>query len=283
MKEFKKSKDNLFICEECGKLCKTLHGFGHHISCNHDLKKYFDTWLKEENDNICVICGNKTQLHVKILYGYRNTCCKKCENENRRNSVISANNQNKDKILQKRKDTCIKKYDVDNPFKSETIKKKIKKTTEEIHGNENYRNIEKSKQTCIERYGVENPTQWNNSYNAGLRIHTKTYKNTKLFYQGSYELDFLNKYYDIYPDMQRAPSIKYVLNGKDRVYFPDFYIPSLNLIVEIKNSYLAKRYKENITAKEKATIANGFNYIIIVDKNYSKINFLVSNRPFHQF
>ena len=95
------------------------------------------------------------------------------------------------------------------------------------------------------------------------------YKNTKIYYRESFELDFLNNYYLLYPDIQNGPTIKYVYDNKNKVYFPDFYIPSLNLIIECKNSYLLSRDKECIKAKEYATINYGFNYSIIIDKNYN--------------
>jgi very-short-patch-repair endonuclease len=65
-------------------------------------------------------------------------------------------------------------------------------------------------------------------------------------------------------DIRRAPSINYKFNDKIKVYHPDFYIPSLNLIVEIKSSYFYKKYEEKIKSKEKGVISNGFNYIIIL-------------------
>ena len=42
------------------------------------------------------------------------------------------------------------------------------------------------------------------------------------------------------------------------------------MIVEIKNSHLAKRDKESIETKEKATVTSGYNYIMIIDKMYEQ-------------
>lgn len=98
----------------------------------------------------------------------------------------------------------------------------------------------------------------------------KKFRDTDLWYQGTYELDFLNKYYDKFSDLQRGPSIHYLYEGKNKVYHPDFYIPSLNLVVEIKSSWILNKDVE-IDEKKKATIARGFRYILILDKNYSSI------------
>jgi len=70
--------------------------------------------------------------------------------------------------------------------------------------------------------------------------------------------------------MLNAICIKYTFNGKNKVYHPDFYIPSLNLIVEIKNSYLAEKDKEQIELKKQASINSGFKYIMIINKNYTQ-------------
>ena len=71
-----------------------------------------------------------------------------------------ANDKN---VIQKRKDTSIKKYGVDNPMKSLDVQEKIKKTNIERYGVENAfaSDIikERIKHTCEIRYGVEHPTQ----------------------------------------------------------------------------------------------------------------------------
>jgi hypothetical protein len=102
----------------------------------------------------------------------------------------------------------------------------------------------------------------------GKRI--KLYKDTDLWYQGSYELDFLEKYYNKFPDIKRGPSIKYVYEGKNKIYYPDFYIPSLNLIIEIKNSYYVNKDKNKIKIKEQFVIKEGYSYCIIINKDYTK-------------
>jgi hypothetical protein len=95
-------------------------------------------------------------------------------------------------------------------------------------------------------YGVEYPSQdpsiFKQIFKTSFKI--KKFKDTNIYYQGSYELDFLEKYYDKYPDIQRGPRIKYIFKGKKHYYFSDFLIPSKNLIVEVKNSYFDKKYKK---------------------------------------
>jgi hypothetical protein len=91
----------------------------------------------------------------------------------------------------------------------------------------------------------------------------------------TYESDFLSylegnyKFKEEY--LSRAPVIYYRTNdNKIRFYLPDFYVPSLNLIIEIKgtNNHYQKRDYEFEVLKEKATRDLGFNYFKVVNKDY---------------
>ncbi len=67
----------------------------------------------------------------------------------------------------------------------------------------------------------------------------------------------------------RPPTIYYFEKGKKKRYYPDFYIPKLNLIVEIKSSYIMKIQTEiNLELKKNACIEQGYDFICILDKNY---------------
>ena len=140
--------------------------------------------------------------------------------------------------------------------------------------------LNKIKETNLEKYGFEYPAQ---NSDILLKIQKssfaiKQFKDTDLWYQASYELDFLNRYYDIFKDdITRGSSIKYEYNNKIKIYHPDFFIISLNLIIEIKNNYLLKRDFEEIKLKSESVINNGFNFIMIVDKKYDEFELLIKN------
>jgi len=44
------------------------------------------------------------------------------------------------------------------------------------------------------------------------------------------------------------------------------------MIIEIKNSYLAKKDKERIQTKKEAIINEGYNFIMIINKDYKEID-----------
>lgn len=68
------------------------------------------------------------------------------------------------------------------------------------------------------------------------------------------------------------PTIYYSIDKKTNssFYLPDFFIPSLNLIIEIKgsNPHYQERDKVKEELKKQATINEGFDFIQINDDNY---------------
>lgn len=111
-------------------------------------------------------------------------------------------------------------------------------------------------------------------------------KKTTLDYVGSYELDFL-RFYD--EDMNGDPldiiecpfTFNYIYDDELHFYIPDFYIPTLNLIIEIKDGgnnpnthpkiLAVDKVKEQL--KDKAVIdSKKFNFCKIYNKEYD--NFL---------
>lgn len=114
-------------------------------------------------------------------------------------------------------------------------------------------------------------------------------------YTGSYELEFL-KFLDIVMNFNAtdiispAPQNFYYKDdkGKERFYFPDFFIPSLNLIIEIKDGgdnpnkhhkiqevdKKLEKIKDDIMRKQK-----DFNYVKVANNNFSDfINYLIDLR-----
>jgi hypothetical protein len=232
-----------------------------HIGLYHykDKKIYYDKWLKKDNEGYCSICGNLTKFE-SIKYGYKNCCSKKCKD-------IYAHNRSKEEFK--------KKYNVDYPLQTELAQINMRKTVNKKYGSDYFVQSRSYRQEMLKRYNVENTLQSPELFNKGFRKRIESgkrinsFKDTNLTYQGSYELDFLEKFYDKI-DIENGPSVPYLFEGKNKVYHSDFYIPSKNLVVEIKSDYILSLDKE-INEKKKATISNGFNYILILNKNYTEL------------
>lgn len=72
--------------------------------------------------------------------------------------------------------------------------------------------------------------------------------------------------------------IKYIFEGKSCHYYPDFYIPKFNLIVETKSSWIYKKQGDlKNNAKEKATREQNFNFLYVLNNNFEPfINFITN-------
>ena len=64
--------------------------------------------------------------------------------------------------------------------------------------------------------------------------------------------------------VKEIPSIRYNFNGKSRVHFPDIYIPTKNMLVEVKSTYTYNKDIDKNLAKHQACKAAGFEHIILV-------------------
>ncbi len=90
------------------------------------------------------------------------------------------------------------------------------------------------------------------------------------------ELDFIEYCIKNEINIENGPTIKYKLCEKERVYYSDFLIRDINLIVEVKSTYTYCDYDENI-AKMKYTIENGYNFIFIIDKDYTDFEKIINS------
>lgn len=112
---------------------------------------------------------------------------------------------------------------------------------------------------------------------------------TEFGYVGSYEKDFLRvldqelnwQSSDLFVPSPHTYTYKY--KGKDHFYIPDFFIPSLNLEVEIKDDGSAtkiskdSREKDQIKEDLMRSMNNLFNYIKIKGKDYTEFFELLRN------
>ena len=205
----------------------------------------------------------------------KNTCVERYGVDN-----YSKTNEYKEKI----KSTCIERYGVDSSNKSDKIKRKKTLSMLEKYGfisnSMTKESKDKLKKTNLERYGVEYPMQV-------LEFLEKQQKNSKsikyytdsLYYQSSYEKDFLDHCLeiDLLNDISRGPTIRYEKDDKIKIHYPDFYIEKYNLIIEIKSDYYYYKYIETNKIKLKTAIKCGYNYLFIINKKYDLFDEIIDN------
>lgn len=178
--------------------------------------------------------------------------------------------------LIKKVKTLLSKYGVKSYTQSEDFKNKSKETCIEKYGHEFYQSSDDYKnkiiQTCTDKYGCENVMQSKKHFDMQSKssLKTKKYNNTDLTYQGTYELDFIERYYNKVI-IEKTNPIQYKLNENTHYYHPDFYLPDYNLIIEVKSSYTYEYDLDKNIAKKQYSIKSGFNFLFIIDKDYSEL------------
>jgi hypothetical protein len=209
-------------------------------------------------------CGVETSKRFEMLQVYRLPYCEGCS---------------KKYMIEKQKETCMKKFGVSNAGQSEEIKKKIKDAFDSKFGGhpKQTKDVQdKWRATCLEKYGGHH------NQNKEVQIKSEAtsfaYKDymmpsgTIVKYQG-YEdaaLDELVQLYeekDIRIGRSDVPSVNYHIGEKKHVYFPDFFIPRENKIIEVKSEWTIKLIRGNVEEKAAATVKAGYKYEIWVYNN----------------
>ena len=101
---------------------------------------------------------------------------------------------------------------------------------------------------------------------------------------GTYEQHFLHFLESVYgfeaEHLGEPPTIYYKLDGVTKFYLPDFFIPSLNLIVEVKggNEHYQARDAHKEGLKEAAAREEGFDFVQVNDKHYSEFHSYFRNK-----
>lgn len=140
------------------------------------------------------------------------------------------------------------------------------------------------KETCMKKYGVEYPMQCPEIYakNAASSYKKKLYKlpsGKKIFLQG-YEGRALDQLLKTHQENEicyqfeideEGNIIKDILhlaytkpNGRPAVYYPDFYIPASNTIVEVKSMYTYVCNLDVNEAKFAACVDQGYEVLVLI-------------------
>lgn len=107
----------------------------------------------------------------------------------------------------------------------------------------------------------------------------------KSIYVQGYEADFLD--YVFQHELLQEPQIEfrrkcffYEFEGKRKRYYPDFFIPHLNLVVEIKSKYIMDRWQggeDVMELKANAVRDAGYRFIILYDKKHKQFTRLLKD------
>ena len=179
-------------------------------------------------------------------------------------------------IKQKIKITNLKKYNVEYPLQSKDIHHKIKDTNIEKYGVEYpFQSSEIQKKipiNLLKNFGVTHNMHIPEVADKCLGWHKNSWHeyelpSGKVIKLQGYEpraLDILLTEYteeEILYKRSDMPSLFYTDNeGKFRRYYPDFYIPKDNLLIEVKSTYTYEASLEMNLLKERCAKEAGFEY-----------------------
>ena len=175
-------------------------------------------------------------------------------------------------IKQKKMDTCEKNFGVTNPRKSSTLREKARKTN-------------------LVKYGFAHPMQNRNiaykSLKHGLQRREFQLPSSATVFLSGYEPYVLDELLrtglqesDFDFSLSKFPSFTYTNeNGNPSKYIPDFFVPRLNWIIEVKSTYTFTLEKARNLAKYHAIRAAGYTMNFIVRQARGKLSLLTELPP----
>lgn len=272
MEENKKDYYYSFKCLICDKQNKNIRSLYRHIVCNHNIipkDLYYET--NPELYINCYICNKQLNI-LKSDYSLRGfkTCSKGClkKFQQRKQSQETIqkriNKTDYKKAMETRTLNNLKKYNVKNTSCLKEIADKISKSNKgkkSPRTKEHQQKIIDSKlkngtlkhsDTTKKKISVQINNYWQNengeslastvSNNKGGRGYKKGFLNN-LFFKSSYEEKFIlfcmKNNIKIESAENKKFRVRYIgLDNKFHFYYPDFYLPDYNTIIELKPSGL---------------------------------------------
>ncbi len=177
-------------------------------------------------------------------------------------------------ILSKTQETNMKKYGVENVSSVSEFRRKAEDTMLERYGSHSSKSEtvkNKVKINNLEKYGVEHPFQdskvYEKAFKKSCKYKTFKWNDGNISKVQGHEPIVLKEleesgygFNDILTSTNDMPEIWYEFEGSEHRYYPDFYIPSENLIIEVKSEYTLQKQLDKNQAKFEAVKKLGFNF-----------------------
>lgn len=205
--------------------------------------------------------------------GYNNYCSDSC-----RQTYQNLNRSMEERIARKEKikQTCLERYGVEHFFSAEEVMSKKKSVYQSRYGVDNPSQLDwvrdKVKETILKNYGVENPSQ-SHEVQAKKTLKSKNKQFItecgKVYNLEGYEVVALEELLKLHKPSDvlhhkeledELGRIRYEFNNKTSIYHPDFYVKSVNKIVEVKSLYWYEKALDRNTAKRNACVDLGYSF-----------------------
>mgnify|MGYP005854783961 CR=1 FL=1 len=268
---------SLPVCVSCGKPTNfyNLKGFVNHCS------------LDCANSNPDTI--DKTNITNLERYGVKRPCENKDINEKRINTlgvkapILLKSKAEIKQLMNKRKENCLEKYGLISPNSLPHIIEKSRKTNIERYGVDTTLNFYwlydewniKKRATSLKNYGSLHPMQNEDYFNYHqkrlFRRKKYIFPSGRVEYVQGYEPQILDELINHFEEEdivcgKGLPEIWYEFNDKRRRYFPDIYIKSRNMIIEVKSIYTYNKGIEQNHYKMTACLDAGYNFWFAIGK-----------------
>jgi len=289
----------MYICPICKKEHDTLRKISKHLQAKHNLiPKDVLFELYPDLFRNCGCCGIKIKQTLSDKQS-RKFCGSVCEIEWRKMRIQSPEtiakriqNTNQKKKEENRQTTMIGKYSTLSYFpEPENRNKKISEAlsgiphskehhkkvinTKRINGTLNHKQETKdlisSKITL--NYQSDNPPNTIPKNGKGGRGYKSGYLNGHYF-RSSYEKQFIKTCLEYNIKIESAETkefrVLYEFNGKKKFYYPDFYLPDYNVIIEIKPTTLLDNKINSL--KFDAALKQHENFTILTEEDIFDTN-----------
>jgi hypothetical protein len=185
-------------------------------------------------------------------------------------------------IREKQKKTNLKKYNVEYGMQNKKIISKFNKTIKEKYGVDNVSQNEevkqKKKDTSLKNFGVTHHLKDGEMFLKHQKKQYKVYKykDTDLYYNGSYEKFFLESMEEkgLLNELSNGDSFIYIINDTEHTYHVDFKFR--NKQIEIKSGWTYNKNGKDVElqvlneTKWKSVIESGNDLIVLIDKSEIK-------------
>lgn len=214
-------------------------------------------WVNDISTYYTCICGKRTKFNKNWNDGYKKYCSSKCSQSNpltkekRKNTVLNKygvdNVSKSDIVKKKQEETNIIRYGTKSSFQNDEVKNKWKDTIKEKYGVDHYFKSDefkvKSKKYYLEKYGVEHVWDVDEvkdkiKQTNLIRYGVETYLNTeharnsiKSYNKSKAELEIM--------EWLDSIGVEYIPSCVDIIYPKsiDIYIPSFSIGIEFNGLY----------------------------------------------
>lgn len=272
------------ICKETGKSFNSCRGFLNHLrGLNMTSKQYYDKHYKQEGEGICY-CGKDTTYGAFKYNKYCSDSCA-CKSLEHRKSVSEKFINNPSALESFRELRKNADIDFNIEKRNQTIQKECEKlgiTKFEYHSIKSkkaFENMseEKVKQRVLKR--METIESTTNDFGGRSGYKSFDFFGDTVSLQGyepivleSMIQDFNLTDKDIKIGKSNIPIIDYEFGGKNRMYFPDFFLPNNNLLIEVKSRYTYELHKDSVHEKCKACLSSGYSILVLIVSKHEARN-----------